>query len=690
MKPSSFFNTILATVFIAILALMSACSGDKGKSSDTPPADESAAPVSDSAEPVETDDDGDGKTESQGDCDDTRSDVFTGNTEVCDDGVDNDCNGVVDGSDAGAQAVEWYADTDGDHLGDPNAAPKTACEKPEGYVRNKADCNDADATIKRAKRWYYDGDSDGFGNPHQRERGCQAPGPKYILKAHDCNDLVAAINPDANEGYFYNNGGDHGDGKDNDCDGDVDETKCTCESIGMVTPTTTSSLDWDFISTAQAAGPGPEPASVHPIILDSFVSIGISCMAQKTTLQSLPGNDCQEAVAEVPDDSYDTPDDDTQTGETSCTDGSDNDGDTLVDCADTDCSSSSSSCWGGTAIWRGANLWYDDVSCAAGTENMEYNELGSYLHDMSATSASDGVTVNFDITHYLDHGEIDYIFDSRAYYDTFAYNKAFIQIKRDSYEMDCDNAQMAASGGDSWGKCKATKTIQLDSYFDTDWLSGKKVVVFLNGFHTDFEGPGEQSVEFGDGYATVSLDTESIPSNYDITLTIETNFNGELQNLDYVTDVYYSLFVYDPTKAASVTVNNSDWDKDGTYYETSRQGTLSSSVVSTAGSDNVLVGLKSWGFDEDIAVQMHRVGAWAWLSSWINSIATVGMKGAMFKNGDCWAVDEHLWKPRKLTAVAFACADDSVCKRESGDKSLSSSSSNKREETDGMSIKVER
>ncbi|OGQ08703.1 MAG: hypothetical protein A3G32_09375 [Deltaproteobacteria bacterium RIFCSPLOWO2_12_FULL_40_28] len=673
MKPSSFLNTILATVFIAILALMSACSGDKGKSSDT--VDESAAPVSDSAEPVETDDDGDGQTESQGDCDDTNSTMFTGNPEVCDDGFDNDCNGVVDGSDAGAQAIEWYADTDGDHLGDANA-PKTACEKPEGYVRNKADCNDTDATIKRAKRWYYDGDGDGFGNPHQRERACEAPGPKYILKAHDCNDLVAAINPDASEGYFYNNGGDHGDGKDNNCNGDIDETRCTCESIGMVTPTTTSSLDWDFISSAQAAA----PVQIIPHIP---LLIGTSCMANKASLQALPGNDCQEAVAEAtPDDSYDTPDDNTTTGETSCSDGSDNDGDTLIDCADTDCSSASNSCWKGTPIWRGANWWYDDGSCAGGTENMEYNELGSYFTDVSSSSASDGVTVNFDIHHYLDHGEIDYIFDSRAYYDVFAYNTAFIQTRRGSHEMDCVNPE--------WGKCNETDKVQLDSYFDTAWLAGKKVAVFLNGFHTDFEGPGEQSVEFGDGYATAWIDNADIPSNYELHVHMETKFNGELNHIDYVTDVSYTVFVYDPAKVSQVAVENGDWEKDGTYYEASRQGTLSSSVTSTAGSDNVLVGLKSWGFNEDIAVQMHRVGAWVWLNSWQNSIATVGMKGAMFKNGDCALVEEHLWKPRKLTARVLACSDDSVCKRESGDESLRSSSSDKRQETDGMSIKVER
>ena len=41
------------------------------------------------------DDDNDGYSENQGDCDDTDSTVYPGATEVCD-GLDNDCNGQID------------------------------------------------------------------------------------------------------------------------------------------------------------------------------------------------------------------------------------------------------------------------------------------------------------------------------------------------------------------------------------------------------------------------------------------------------------------------------------------------------------------------------------------------------------------------------------------------------------------
>ncbi|HBB40881.1 MAG TPA: hypothetical protein DC005_05495, partial [Proteobacteria bacterium] len=46
-------------------------------------------------DPNDVDDDGDGFTENQGDCDDSNANRFPGNPELCD-GVDNDCDGAVD------------------------------------------------------------------------------------------------------------------------------------------------------------------------------------------------------------------------------------------------------------------------------------------------------------------------------------------------------------------------------------------------------------------------------------------------------------------------------------------------------------------------------------------------------------------------------------------------------------------
>jgi parallel beta-helix repeat protein len=77
------------------------------------------------------------------DCDDADGDAFPGNTETCD-GVDQDCDGVVDDDAAGAP--QWYADDDGDGFGDPDDS-QTACDQPWGYIARADDCDDADSGI---------------------------------------------------------------------------------------------------------------------------------------------------------------------------------------------------------------------------------------------------------------------------------------------------------------------------------------------------------------------------------------------------------------------------------------------------------------------------------------------------------------------------------------------------------------
>ncbi len=73
-----------------------------------------------------------------GDCDDDNTAVNPGKSEVCPDGVDNDCNGVVDGLD------QWI-DRDADGAGDP-ANFKNACTLSSGWTTNALDCDDSDRT----------------------------------------------------------------------------------------------------------------------------------------------------------------------------------------------------------------------------------------------------------------------------------------------------------------------------------------------------------------------------------------------------------------------------------------------------------------------------------------------------------------------------------------------------------------
>jgi hypothetical protein len=71
------------------------------------------------------------------DCNDADATINPGATEVCD-GIDNDCDGVVDITPA-------FADADGDGYGDAGV-PNTSCSLPSGYVTNSTDCDDTDAS----------------------------------------------------------------------------------------------------------------------------------------------------------------------------------------------------------------------------------------------------------------------------------------------------------------------------------------------------------------------------------------------------------------------------------------------------------------------------------------------------------------------------------------------------------------
>ena len=157
-----------------------------------------------SVDPDPVDADGDGHDE-DADCDDSDPAIHPGADEVCD-GVDNDCDEVVDG-DAAVDAPTWYADGDGDGYGDSDAT-QVACDPPPDHVAQGGDCDDADPAYHPGAEeadctdpadyncdgstGYADEDGDGF------------------AACDECDDGAADINPDADE--FC-------DAVDHDCDG---------------------------------------------------------------------------------------------------------------------------------------------------------------------------------------------------------------------------------------------------------------------------------------------------------------------------------------------------------------------------------------------------------------------------------------------------------------------------------------
>jgi hypothetical protein len=158
------------------------------------------------------------------DCNDNDATIHPNAAEIAGDNIDQDC----DGADLQVSKT-WYQDYDGDGYGDSTDS-QDAATQPAGYVSDKTDCDDTDATINpgateiagdgidqdcdgkdlTANAWYKDSDGDGYGDSTDSQDAATQP-TGYVSDKTDCDDTDATINPGATEIA--------GDGIDQDCDG---------------------------------------------------------------------------------------------------------------------------------------------------------------------------------------------------------------------------------------------------------------------------------------------------------------------------------------------------------------------------------------------------------------------------------------------------------------------------------------
>ena len=195
-----------------------------------------------------------GVSDNADDCDGSLTDISPAALEVCD-GVDNDCDSLIDDDDNSVDVSTgqaYYFDFDEDGYGDPNSI-NMSCLVTDGYVANFTDCNDLQSNINPAAQevcdgddndcdtliddddssvdasngqtYYLDSDADTYGDPNFPQLLCQIQ-PGYSSNFADCDDLEGNINPAVQEVC---------DGDDNDCDTLIDDDDPSVDVINSGT-----------------------------------------------------------------------------------------------------------------------------------------------------------------------------------------------------------------------------------------------------------------------------------------------------------------------------------------------------------------------------------------------------------------------------------------------------------------------
>ena len=154
------------------------------------------------------------------DCNDNNAASYPGGEEICD-GIDNDCDAMIDDDDSSldrSSGNTYFWDSDGDGFGNIEVSEE-ACNTPEGYVSNSADCDDDNNTVSpespeicdeldndcdelidgddedldlsTGDAYYYDFDEDGYGAGVEIY-ACSQPND-HVNNNTDCDDINSSI-----------------------------------------------------------------------------------------------------------------------------------------------------------------------------------------------------------------------------------------------------------------------------------------------------------------------------------------------------------------------------------------------------------------------------------------------------------------------------------------------------------------
>jgi len=207
------------------------------------------------------DQDGDGYTPAMGDCDDSNPNVSPAAMEIPGNGIDDDCNGLVD------------ADMDGD-----------------GYTEANGDCDDYDPDVyPHAPE---DG-GNGTGEPNGIDDDCDGIIDNHLPTVDDDGDGFSEVEGDCDDNDIYANPGayDVPDNQlDEDCNGIPDDTVLECDTglavddsdpfnaaraIGLCHVASETGSEWGVLSARWVLADGADPSgySSFPVghgILDAF------------------------------------------------------------------------------------------------------------------------------------------------------------------------------------------------------------------------------------------------------------------------------------------------------------------------------------------------------------------------------------------------------------------------------------